>query len=296
MLETSYRLWHQFVRLVGHYSEVHRIARFAGNLESVAAAYAAASNAEVKTNLSQQFDAIVDQLTMPNGVTKTTYADRYTSTLSAALAVVQLPRLEIDVLDLPASSGIACLSSLALLQENYCVKSYVLGDRYHGVLYDPNRRCVFDEQGNLLQVGFRRFFFSLYRCGILGGRKAFFVRCASFPHRVVAWLFRWHYRFEPKGRYQRLLLVHPRVRQIIDRGVCRLEEMDIFEKIPGRYDLILSFHLLQRLYFSQTAIEAGIRNLAAALSEGGLLIVGNADSFVAYQEQNGSLVPRLREG
>jgi hypothetical protein len=267
----------------------------AGNLEDVTVAYAA-SDAEAKTDLSQQFDAIVDQLTMPNGVTKTTYADRYTSSLSAALAVVQLPRLEIDVLDLPASSGIACRSSLALLQEKYRVKSYVLGDLYHGVLYDSVRRCIFDERGNLLQVGFKRVFFSLYRCGISGDRKAFFARCASFPHWVVAWLFRQRYRFEPKGKYQRLVVVHPRVQQILDQGVCRLEEMDVFEAIPGRYDLILSFHLLQRLYFSQTKIEAGIRNLGAALSEGGFLIVGNAESFTVYQEQNGSLVLKLRGG
>ena len=44
---------------------------------------------------------------------------------------------------------------------------------------------------------------------------------------------------------------------------------------PGRYDLILSFNLLQRSYYPPDIIEAGVQNLAASLCEGGLLIIGN---------------------
>jgi hypothetical protein len=294
-LGSGRRLLSRTIGLVGHYTEVHRVARFAGNLDKLIAD-CLADGAEVDPSLSRQFDAIVDQLTMPNGVTKTSYADRYEKALSKVLGRISLPRSEIEVLDLPASSGIACLNTLAILQKNYRVKSYVLGDLYHKVLYDPVRRCIFDQQGNLLQVGFKRFFVSLYRCGLSADRRKFATKFASFPHRLIAWFLRRRYRFEQKETYRELLVLHPTVQVLLRKGVCQLEVMDVFEVIPGRYDLILSFHLLQRLYFSQNAIDAGVRNLAVALSEGGLLIVGNAESFVVYQKCNGSLMLRLREG
>ncbi len=47
---------------VAHYSEFHRIAHFAGNLDHLKVAYAN-SGAETKRILSRQFDAIVNQLT-----------------------------------------------------------------------------------------------------------------------------------------------------------------------------------------------------------------------------------------
>lgn len=293
-IRTWCRLPH-VITLVAHYTEVHRVARFAGNLEKVIAAYAA-SNPEARADLSQQFDSIVDQLTMPNGVTKTTHAERYTPSLSAALSVVQLARSEISVLDLPASTGIASLKSLALLQRKFRVRSYVLADLYHSILYDSIRRCIFDERGNLLQVGFRHVFFSLYRCGVLGERYNFLTRYLSFPHDIVAWYFRKRYRFEPDNDYRRLLVVHPELQLALGQGVYRLKEMDLFKPIPGRYDLILSFHLLQRLYFPSESIQAGIKNLAASLSDGGLLILGGSDSFVALQKQNGSLIARVYGG
>ena len=83
------------------------------------------------------------------------------------------------------------------------------------------------------------------------------------------------YRFEPINTYRRLVIVHPEVERILGEGVCRLAEMDIFEPIPGRYDLILSFNLLQPSYFPAAKIDAGVRNLALSLCEGGLLIIGN---------------------
>jgi hypothetical protein len=95
-------------------------------------------------------------------------------------------------------------------------------------------------------------------------------------------------------------MVHPEVEQLLGQGVFSLQEMDVFQPIPGRYDLILSFNLLGGAYFPADAISTGIKNLAASLSDCGLLIMG-ADfrgdvSFIALQKQDGSLVPRLREG
>jgi hypothetical protein len=278
-----------------HYSEFHRIANFAGNLEALKVAYANGSP-EKRNDLLRQFNSIVDQLTMPNGVTKTTYADRLEPSLSAVLSAIQLTHSEIRVLDLPASTGAASLRSLAQLQERYRVTSYVLGDMYHTILYDPRRRCVFDEQGNLIQVAFTRLFFSLYRVGVSGNRYHLLTAALAFPHRLIAWYLRKHYPFRPDTLHRRLLVVHPEVEQLLGQRLFSLQEMDVFRPLPGRYDLILSFHLLHRNYFPPDAVTNGVKNLAASLSEGGLLIVGNTESTVALQKRDHSLTFRLREG
>jgi hypothetical protein len=200
------------------------------------------------------------------------------------------------VLDLPASTGITCLQSLELLSEKYRVTCYVLGDMYHTILYDPHRRCVFDKWGNLLQVAFKRQYFSVYRGNYGGHQNTLLSACLLFPHSVLAWYVRKRYRFEPNNRYRQLLIVHPEVEPSLSQNVFRLEELDVFRAIPGNYQLILSFNLLTRNNFSAPAIEAGLKNLTACLSEGGLLILGDSTSFLALQRQKGSLVLRLHEG
>ncbi len=70
---------------VAHYSEFHRIAHFAGNLDHLKVAYAN-SDAEAKPILLRQFDAIVSQLNDGNGVAKETFANRLENDLSAVLS------------------------------------------------------------------------------------------------------------------------------------------------------------------------------------------------------------------
>jgi hypothetical protein len=53
---------------------------------------------------------------------------------------------------------------------------------------------------------------------------------------------------------------------------------------PSRYELILSFNLLQRFYFPANIIGIAVDNLAASLSEGGVLIVGNTDALSCASE------------
>ncbi len=280
---------------VSHYGETQRIANFAGNLAQLKAAYSQ-SGAERRAEQSRQFDRIVDALVMPNAVKKTTYANRLTQTLSAVLSAVQLPRPDIRVLDLPSSTGISSIENLVILRERYRVSCYVLGDLYHRIIWDPRRRCIFDAQGRLLQVAFTDRFFSLYRGHTSGEEHTFLSACLLFPHSLAAWYLRKRHPFARGNEYQDLLVVHPDVEPFIEQGVCRLEEMDIFQPIAGQFDLILSFNLLQRNYFPADIIEAGVKNLAASLSEGGLIIMGNTESFTALQKQDGQLVARLQKG
>jgi hypothetical protein len=280
---------------ISHYGEKHCIANFAGTLEQLKIDYSNGS-AEARAKLLPQFDSIVDALVMPNAVTKTSYANRLARSLSTVLAAVQLPSSEIRVLDVPSSTGIASLQLLAMLRERYRVSAYVLGDKYHEILYDGQRRCIFDRQGHLLQVAFRKHYFSIYRGHVSGNEYTFVSSCLLFPHTVLAWCLRKHYQFNRDAEYRRLLVVHPEVEGFLGEGAVQLQEMDIFEPIAGRYELILSFNLLQRNYFPPEVIQAGVNNLAASLSEGGVLVMGNTESFLALQKQDGSMIPRLHEG
>jgi hypothetical protein len=277
------------------YRERHRIANFAGNLPTLQADYWL-SSADARAQLLGQFDAVVDMLVMPNAVTKTTYANRLTRSLSSVLSAVKLPAGALRVLDLPASTGIASLESLALLQQQYRVSSYVLADKYHKVLYDPGCRCIFDELGNLLQVAFHDYFFSIYRGHACGDEYTFLTRCLLAPHTLAGWFLRKRHRFDAGKEYAELRVVHPEVERLLDRGVLHLQAMDVFEPIPGSYELILSFNLLQQNYFPRKVIDRGVGNLTAALSEGGVLVLGNTESFLALQKENGQVIPRVREG
>jgi len=185
---------------------------------------------------------------------------------------------------------------LALLRERYQVVSYVLGDKYHKVLYDPDRRCVFDQGGNLLQVAFGRYFFSVYRAHASGDEHTFLSSWLLFPHSLVGWYLRKRHPFQPEVRYRQLRVVHPEVEKVLDRSIVQLQEMDVFQPVPGRYDLILSFNLLQRNYFPSDVIAAGVRNLSQSLSEGGVLVLGNTESFRALQKRGGTMIPCLSEG
>jgi hypothetical protein len=204
---------------------------------------------------------------------------------------------EIRVLDIPASTGSSSLASLALLREHgYAVSSYVLGDLSFWILFDPRRQCVFDDQGNLLQVAFGPLFVSIYRGGVTGGDYTFMTKVLASPHAVTAYCLRKFYRFRRDGDYRRLAVVHPEVERLLESGPFRLAEMDVFRPIPGQFDLILSFNLLQLNYFPPHVIERGVKNLTDALCDSGFLIMGNTEAYVAYQKQNGSRVVRLQEG
>lgn len=61
-------------------------------------------------------------------------------------------------------------------------------------------------------------------------------------------------------------------------------------------ELKLSFNLLQKNYLSQERINIAIENLKKALSENGLLIVGNDELFCVSKKIGEKLVVLERNG
>lgn len=279
------------------YEDAHRAEYFAGNLKDLKETYARVGPPDA-VRLTRRIDAIADGLVMRNGVKKTTYAARQAPTLRAVLSAtrVPLPSGPLRVLDVPSSTGTASLDHYALLQEHREITSYVLGDLYHGLLYDARRGCVFDEDGHLLQVALRGSYFSIYRGFTAGDRNTLLSDLLLLPHGLTAWYLRRRYPFDSTHRCEPLLVLHPEVERRIGDGVFQVARMDVFRPIPGRYNLILSFNLLQRNYFSPSTIARGVANLGAALDEGGLLVLGSTESFVVLHKCGGVLQEVLRDG
>jgi hypothetical protein len=291
----SFARWR--AKIIGNYTEVHRRKHFAGNLEALRGTYFNSSG-ETREELIRLFDVIVSELTLRTGIAKSTYINRLVGSLSAILPNIQLPRSQgVRVLDVPASTGSSSLASLALLRDQgYAVSSYVLGDLSFWILYDPRRQCVFDEQGDLLQVAFGPLFINIYRGGVTGNENTFMTRVLAFPHAVVAYCLRKLYHFRQNGNYRRLAVVHPEIEKLLGSSAFRLADIDVFRPIPGKFDLILSFNLLQLNYFPPDVIKTGVKNLTDALCDDGFLIMGNTEAYIVYQKMDGSLVVRLQEG
>lgn len=285
------------VGVVARYRRAHSEANFAGSLHELKADYAGGP-AERRPALSARFVAIVDGLVMPNGVSKTTYSRRLGEVLSKIFAHegCTLDGGAIRVLDVPSSAGMDSLHSYAMLSERYPIASYVLGDLYFDIVYDPGRRCVFDEEGNLLQVGLSKRFFAIYRAHVSGDIYTWLTRLLLLPLDLYAWYLKKRYPYTESEGNIRIRVIHPDVEALVSDGVLRLAKMDVFEGINGTYDLILSFNLLQRSYFPPERIALGVENLGRALAEGGLMVIGNTESFEVLRKRGGQLLSLVREG
>jgi len=279
------------------YDETHDIGNFAGSLVVVHQQYSR-SSADQKERHAKQFDKIMDCLVMVNGVQKTTHPLRQHSILAKVLADEQCrpQKSAITVLDVPSSTGVAALDSIAMLSQSYIIRAYVLGDLCFHINYDTGRECVFDEDFNLLQVKVEKRFFSIHRGHKWGDVYTPLARVLLFPHDVIAWYLKRKYVYSTKSHTVPIHLIHPEVNARLRRGDFRLSRMDVFNGIGGHYDLILSFNFLQRNYFPGEQIARGLQNLTNALNEQGFLIVGNDENFSVAQKREGNLVVIKEEG
>jgi len=282
---------------IANYDETHDLRTFAGKLVVVHQQYSG-SSADEKEKLEKQFDKIMEGLVMPNGVQKTTRRLRQHRILAKILADERCrpQKSAITVLDVPSSSGVAALDSIAMLRQYYTIRTYVLGDLCSRIYYDTGRECVFDEDFNLLQVKLGKRFFSIHRGHESGDVHTPLTRVLLFPLDVVAWYLKKKYVYSTKSHTVPLFLIHPEVDARLRSGDFRLSTIDVFNGMGGHYDLILSFNFLQRNYFPREQIARGLENLTNALNEQGFLIVGNDESFSVAQKREGKLVVIKEEG
>lgn len=270
------------------YSAESRSVNFAGEWSALKAEYRPAGPEERKA-ISRRFVEIADAIVLPNGVRKTTYPARHDPILRIVGEDPQfaIERDTLRVLEVPSSIGLTSLDVHESLSKRYRIEKYVLADLAWDVLIDPERGCVFDEAGNLLQVRHGRRFFSVYRPQVSGNLYGVAASSLLAPLNLVSSYFKKKYRASESRRLDRVALVHPDVEARIGPNGFSLEKMDVFSEVRGEFDLILSFNLLQKNYFPEERIQEGFANLTGALSEGGLLVMGNTESFAVWRKVQG---------
>jgi hypothetical protein len=286
-----------FVSYVAKYKEAYQLSNFAGNIMLIKEEYQSSAENRRK-NLLDQYDAILDNLVMKNGVKKTTYPRRQGNSLSKIFDNnnFRIEKDTIDVLDVPSSTGAASLGAYEILRKNFTIRSYILGDLYFNVYYDRNRECIYDEDGNLLQVKFTKQFFSIYRPHTSGNVFNIITYSLLSPLSLLSWYLKRRYPFRGDANCYLISLIHPDVEYKLRDGGFSIRKIDVFQRIEGRFDVIISFNLLQKNYFPISLIQIGIENLKNALNEDGLLIMGNTESFSLYKKKEGELLLITKEG
>jgi hypothetical protein len=257
----------------------HHPSRFAGSIPELQEEYRSASEGR-RAVLLERFDAIADSIVLANGVRKTTFVGRCSSLLNGILLdpACALPDRPLRVLDVPASTGATATESFSRLSATHAISEYVLGDLAFDLLYDRARACVFDADGTLLQVGVRQGFTSTFLPHAEGVEVTRAARMVLAPLIARGARLRRAFLARDAGRLESMPIIRPDVLERERAGEFTLLALDVFAPIPGVYDVILSFNLLQRNYFTPERVERGIHNLASALAPDGLLIVGRPDA------------------
>ena len=273
------------------YRSKHRLENFAGNLARMKEQYSEAdeNNKEIITG---NFERIINSLVLANGVGKTTYKGRHIDILRKIVASDDfiIPNNSIRVLDIPSSVGISSMDMHKILKEKYRIDKYMMADQFFTLLYDRQRGCIYDLEKNLLQVKFSGKFFSLYRPHTTGDSFGFIAKIFLFPFELMSNIYKKRYAFKEGDSVEELLLLHPEAEAMVSRGEMTYQKMDVFSKIPDKYDLILTFNLLQKNYFPENLINQGVDNLTEALEEGGLLVIGSSEYYKVFRKQKSVLI------
>jgi hypothetical protein len=179
------------------------------------------------------------------------------------------------------------------LRQHYSIATYALADVCFDLYYDRERGCVFDDAGNLLQVRLQGRFFSLYQAHSGGGLRSPLTRFFLLPVTVMSRHLRRRFPFRRSHNLVPVFLVHPEVEKLRQQGIFTLRRCNVFELgIREEFDVVLSFNLLRRDYFSAKLIRRGMQNLAEALVEGGYLLTNG----VVAQKRHNRLVVLDGEG
>lgn len=222
-----------------------------------------------KDNLEQ----IYFNLIMANGIKKATYSNRNDSVVETIIKEIKELNLEkaVAILDIGSSSGIDAINNWEKICLAAKVEKYVMGDLYTEIHYDKKRQLIFDQDGNLLQVLRKNDFVNI------NFQFTFpFQRITNLPKYLLPYLLKKRYKYPEMGIIK-LPMVHPVMAKLLEKKeVFFFERLNVFEPIPGKYDIIICMHLLTDFYFNEDEIRKAKDNLVSTLKPGGFLVVGTA--------------------
>ncbi|MEX2286549.1 MAG: hypothetical protein WD648_05615 [Planctomycetaceae bacterium] len=231
-------------------------------------------------------ERLYNQLTIAHGIYKTTRRGRFCELDRVLLDDVRRRFVGIDTLrvhDLAASNGISSFELFNAIRAHRAV-DFQFSDLYDRlfVVRAPESQwdVVFDSSGAALQYVGRGFAL----CAKRGESRRYPINCLlkrmldySLLPRAAEILAQAR---SPAGRLaagrvRDVLLLHPEcVRAQQDHSNLMFRRHDLFMPLAEQYHLVRAMNILNRGYFNDERIVAGVRACLQGLTEGGMLVVG----------------------
>ena len=217
-------------------------------------------------------DAFFSAIHQSNGTTRMTSSGRLVD-VDSAIADLLPGGNHLDVLDVGISSGISTIEWLQSLEGNGRTCAMIAFDRVvFARLYRFGPLQVLAEEGGhvlLIHNGRRAITRPAHRTGSWNNRVA----------RTAFWLGDAGARLAKAiGAGDRVSLISRRLQA---RSDVRVVEHDIFSPAPdwnGRFDVVRVANLLNRSYFSEPQLRAGLRHVGGWVQPGGLLVVARSEA------------------
>ena len=221
---------------------------------------------------------ICHNLVMPNGVRKSTETNRNKPVLEKIIKLLENSNLkEVDILDIGSSIGIDAFYFNKELANILTIKSYTLGDLYTELLIDENNKLVYDQEGNLLQILKKGYFYNIY---FQYYHK--FHKYLNLLNEMRSKYYIYKYKYNINNKYIKYLMVIPEIKANNEESVFKLKNMNVFETLDMKYNLIICMHLLNEYYFTKSQIQIAKNNLQKALKPNGILITGQWTKFEVF--------------
>lgn len=232
------------------------------------------------------FFRAITQLRMPNGIYKTTKANRFIDIDEELISILEENKTYL-IHDVAASDGITSVELLQKLDKSNIKSKFIFSDKFAKIFWSPKwyGTVYKDQEGTVLFLDF---------FGIQAYRNTSIKYIFS---KILGYLFPGN--SPVLNSDTEILLLNPKAREAISEGKLEFMYYDIFEskQEKEKFDLIRCINILNLGVFSDELISKGLANLIPSLKEGGIFLIGRSDesNFVnhatIYKKTGGKLLP-----
>ncbi len=237
-------------------------------------------------------ERVYRQVSNVDGITKQTHRGRFADLDTVSLRLCESHNLG-RIHDVGVSSGITSVELYRLLEATGRLENFTVSDKYARYYrYPGNPGVCFADADHRLVAAY---------WGCIHADSA-----VSGKYPLSQWLYRRAQTCTVPQNCESFLLYHPELLRLIRANQVKQIDFDILAPLDGatqKYDYIRCMNLLNRSYFDEADLLAGLGNLVATLDENGVLQVGRSDESegnnVSFFQRKGDrldLVEQVRSG
>jgi hypothetical protein len=221
-------------------------------------------------------ELILNRFNSDRNVIKRTYKNRFNNFDRLSIdKITELKFSDLSILDVAISDGRASCFFLELAINKFPNLDYVGTDIQ--VCYFLNKKhsasrsyIITDERNRIVEITKPPFVWNLARTE---GKYYFINNFLKKYFLKQAFLDLARNRYEYKEKFD---LIHPDFRSIIKGNNCfRVLNYNLFDEIPGSYNVIRAMNILHFGYFNKSQMNLIMDHIYTGLSEGGIFIEGS---------------------